>query len=154
MGFCGLGPRGGGFASGAEVDVPGDSEAPRRVAAPFDTPCTGRSARRTAGVPPARRWPVPRLGHHPSCHMPELSPHTAPVPPPYLGEQCGTLQWGLHQPVQGEEELLQRALELGRLLPLVEPATARVTAPPPRHTPSPGTGHTGRLCSGITRDPA
>lgn len=68
---------------------------------------------------------------------PSLPPHTRAEPSqhrpvPYLGEQRGTLQRGLHQLVQGEEEPLQGALELSHLLPLVEPAMARVTVLAPR----------------------
>lgn len=68
---------------------------------------------------------------------PSLPPHTRAEPSqhrlvPYLGEQRGTLQRGLHQLVQGKEEALQGALELSHLLPLVEPAMARVTVLSPR----------------------
>lgn len=86
---------------------------------------------------------------HPAVHTaclhihPSVRPTSPPhldqswSPPPYLGEQCGPLQSGLHQLVQGLEEPLQRALELGRLLPLVEPATAKGYPVPPPLPPLP-----------------
>lgn len=57
-------------------------------------PCTG-----TATVTPAGASSIP------PCTRAE--PPFSTAPPSYLGEQRGTLQRGLHQLVQGEEELLQ-----------------------------------------------
>lgn len=92
-----------------------------------------RDSQCPAGPPPARPSVCPSI-----ClsHLaPQARPRAGAHPPAYLGEQRGPFQRGLHQLVQGLEEPLQRALELSRLLPLVEPATARVT---PCHHAAPG----------------